>query len=102
MDVKALIAQKQSKKENKNLSLNDINHDLIVSLFAVSVYGKPARDEDILTIIIGGPKKADPFKYTFDKIKARYERQMKDSSLGIVKKSGAILDKDGFIILQPR
>lgn len=101
MDVKALIAQKQSKKENANLALNDINHDLIVSLFAISVYGKPARDEDVLSIIIGGPK--GKFATIMDKIKDDYQERIKAAGTKLKKqKNGMMIDQDGFIILQPR
>lgn len=101
MTVKEMIAKKQSKKENKHLEIRDINHDLIISIFATAVYGKPARDEDILSIIIGGPGKA--FERAFDKLREQHKAFMKDAGTSVKrKKNGVLLDKDGFIILQPK
>lgn len=99
-DIKSMIAKKQSAKENKNLMLNDINHDLIVSLFAVSVYGKPARDEEILEIIIGGPK--SKMEQVMDELRKCYEEKIKRAGKVTRKKNGQILDQNGFIILKPR
>ena len=55
-NVKDLIAQKRNKEIATNIELKDINKDLILSLFAVSLFGKDAHDEEILTIILGLPE----------------------------------------------
>ena len=53
--VKDLIAQKRNKEISTKIELKDINRDLILSLFAVSLFGKDAHDEEILSIILGHP-----------------------------------------------
>lgn len=103
MDIKSLIAQKQSKKNNKHLTVQDINHDLIVSLLAVSVYGKPARDEDILKIIINGPAKTTKFDLVLDEMRDSYQARVKEAGTKLTrKKDGTIRDENGFILLQPK
>lgn len=54
-NVKDLIA-KRNKEISTNIELKDINKDLILSLFAVSLFGKDAHDEEILSIILGIPE----------------------------------------------
>lgn len=49
-DIKALIQKRNSK--HGRLTIKDVNHDLLISLLATSIYGREARDEEILTAII--------------------------------------------------
>ena len=46
MDILSLINQKQKNREKENPKpvLMDVNQDLIVSLLALPLYGKVARD----------------------------------------------------------
>lgn len=96
IDIRARIKKKASTPKT-TLTLEDVNRDLIVSLFSVSVYGAEARDEEIHNIIIGGgvyvKDARQQIKKDFDAIK---------SSTKLTKgKDGYFRDPEGFIILEP-
>lgn len=100
VDIRALITKKNEKHENKKLVLEDVNRDLIVALLGISVYGKEARDDEILNIIINNGV-AIASTETYDKIKARYKDRVSKKEIKR-SKDGTIKDKNGFIVLVPR
>lgn len=97
--IRAMLMKKNGGEKPSKLLLRDVNKDLIVALLAVPVYGKDARDEDILSIII------NPGSLQFDsligKIKSAFETEVKAKNLK-KSKDGFTRDKDGFIHLKPR
>ena len=97
VDLKALIAKKQEDRmKGSELVLKDINRELITALLALPVYGKDARDEDILTIIINGGIDTPLLKKWRDRVQSQLEA-------GEIKKTkGEYRDKDGFVVLIPR
>ena len=94
MDIKARLLKKASVPKTA-LALDDVNRDLIVSLFSVGVYGAEARDEEIHNIIIGGGvlvKDAGKIlREEYDAIKNTLKRG----------KDGMMRDKQGLIVLEP-
>jgi len=98
VDLKALIAKKQEDRmKTSELVLKDINRELITALLALPIYGKDARDEDILTIIINGGIDTPLLKKWRDRVQAQIES-------GEIKKQkgGDYRDADGFMVLIPR
>lgn len=97
-DVRAMIMAKKAEKNSTGLVMKDVNRDLITSLLAISVYGKDARDEEILSVIINAGSDVNPL---FEKICKAYEQKVKDKK---VKKSkdGTVRDLEGFIVLAPQ
>ena len=102
LDIKSMILKKdENNKSKKRLVLDDINHDLIISLLAIPVYGKKAHDEEILSIIINTGH--EPTCEVFDFTDLRKERQEKLKSKKYKKDSeGHVRDENGFIVLMPR
>lgn len=96
--IKAILMKKQEKRERK-LVMQDVNADLIVALMAIPVYGKEARDEEILSIIINSGSLT--FQSMIDKIKDEFNKNVKEKKLK-KSKDGFLRDKDGFIHLKPR
>lgn len=96
--IKAILMKKQEKRERK-LVMQDVNVDLIVALMAIPVYGKEARDEEILSIIINSGSLT--FQSMIDKIKEEFNKNVKEKKLK-KSKDGFLRDKDGFIHLKPR
>lgn len=97
VDLKALIAKKQENRmKGSELVLKDINRELITALLALPVYGKDARDEDILTIIINGGIDTPLLKKWRDRVQGQIE------SGEIKKTKGEYRDNDGFMVLIPR
>lgn len=94
IDIKARLKQKASVPR-LTLALDDVNRDLIVSLFSVAIYGAEARDEEIHNIIIGGGvlvKDAEKkLKEEFAAIKSSLTK----------KSDGQWYDKNGFIVIEP-
>lgn len=97
-DVRAMLQAKSEKKAQKHLVLKDVNRDLIIALFAIPVYGKEARDEEILSVIInaGSAEVSD----LMTRIRADYDQQVKDKK--IKKTKDGVRDTDGFMVLVPR
>lgn len=97
VDLKAMIAKKQNEKvKGSKLVMKDINRGLITALLALPVYGKEARDEEILTIIINGGVKSSGM----EKIRENYQKKV---DAGEVKKTkGEYRDSEGFLVLVPR
>lgn len=97
-DVRAMLQAKSEKKAHKHLVLEDVNRDLIIALFAIPVYGKEARDEEILSVIInaGSAEVSD----LMTRIRADYDQQVKDKK--IKKTKDGVRDTDGFMVLVPR
>ena len=99
VDIRAMITNKEARKENKKLVLNDVNRDLVVALLGISVYGKEARDEDIMDIIIHNGVAVTVDK-RFDRIKEAYAKKVKNKEIKRTK--NGVRDKNGFIVLVPR
>lgn len=97
-DVRAMLQAKSEKKAQKHLVLKDVNRDLIIALFAIPVYGKEARDEEILSVIInaGSAEISDLMGH----IRADYDQRVKDKK--IKKTKDGVRDTDGFMVLVPR
>ncbi len=94
-NIKELIKAKENKKVHTNIPLNDINRDLILSLFSVSLYGKEAHDEEILSIIIGGNKSQEKASLVeeFKQKKSQYGTTMKMGKNGYYVHNGNIVLK---------
>lgn len=94
IDIKARLKKKASVPR-LTLALDDVNRDLIVSLFSVAIYGAEARDEEIHSIIIGGGElvkdTSKKLKEEFDSIKSTLKK----------KSDGQWYDKNGFIVVEP-
>lgn len=97
VDLKAMIAKKQENKlKSSKLVLKDINRQLVTALLALPVYGKDARDDEILTIIINGGVQSS----YMDRIKEDFTKRV---NAGEIKKTkGEYRDKEGFLVLVPR
>lgn len=96
-DIRAMIAKKQAEKmKNSRLVLKDVNRDLITALLALPVYGKEARDEEILTIIINGGVEST----CMEKIRDNFNNRLEKHEIKKVK--GEYRDSDGFLVLVPR
>lgn len=94
IDIRARLKQKATVPKT-TLALDDVNRDLIVSLFSVGIYGAEARDEEIHNIIIGGGVLVKDAKKImreeFNAIKSTLKKG----------KDGVYHDKNGFIVLEP-
>ena len=91
--IRALLLKKHEKQENeKRMVLEDVNQDLIIALLAVPIYGKDARDEDILSIIINSGT------MTLQTALSKIKEEFADWIYADPKRR----DKDGFIHLKPR
>ena len=100
-DVRTLLMKKAEKKANTTLTMKDVNRDLIIALLAVPVYGKEARDEEILSIIINaGRKMSDKMDILMDRIRENYDRRVADKK--IKKTKIGTVDEDGYLVLVPR
>ncbi|WP_300943832.1 hypothetical protein [uncultured Duncaniella sp.] len=96
-DIRALIAKKQEGKlKDSRLVLKDVNRDLITALLALPVYGKEARDDEILTIIINGGIDTSYMDKIRDNFTGRLERHE------VKKVKGEYRDSEGFLVLVPR
>lgn len=101
VSIRELLQSKENKKANSELVLKDINRDLIVALLAIPVYGKHARDEEILSIIINAGASANTSRNKYlEKFREHYNQLLKDKK--IKKTKTGVRDTDGFIVLVPR
>lgn len=101
MDILTMINKKQEEK-GKGKSrpvLVDVNQDLIVSLLALPLYGKAARDEEILSIIINAGTLG--FESALEEIRKNFNEKVKNKEIKKAK-DGTYRNKDGFIVLRPR
>ena len=98
IDVKAMLMAKSEGKKKSQVVLKDVNRDLIVALLAIPVYGKEARDEEILSVIInaGTANISD----TIGRIRENYNKRVKAKQ--IKKTKNGVVDTDGFMVLVPR
>lgn len=94
IDIRARIRKKATTPKTA-LAMEDVNRDLIVSLFAVDIYGVEARDEEIHNIIIGGGyvriDAAKQMRKDYEAIKSTLKRG----------KDGMMRNPDGYIVLEP-
>lgn len=100
VDIKSLLLKKNAERTSTNrMVMKDVNRDLIVALLAIPVYGKEARDEEILSIIInaGVAEVSD----SLTKIRENYDKMLKDKKIK-KDKNGNTVDTDGFMVLVPR
>ena len=98
VDVRALLLKKQEGKKSR-LVLKDVNRNLLISLLALPVYGKEARDEEILSVIINAGAPID-LADKMAKIREHYNQLVKDKK--VKKTRTGVHDTDGFLILVPR
>lgn len=101
MDILSLINQKQKNREKENPKpvLMDVNQDLIVSLLALPLYGKVARDEEILSVIINAGTYG--FQTALEEIRKNFNEKVKNKEVK-KGKDGMYRNKEGFIVLRPR
>lgn len=98
-DVRSLLLKKSEQKAAKKLVLKDVNRPLMVALLAIPTYGKEARDEEVLSIIINAGQVRDTTDL-MDRIRANYDARVAAKEIKKVK--GETRDKDGFLVLVPR
>lgn len=99
-DIRAMLRQKQEKNETTKLALKDIHRDLIVALTAITIYGKEARDEEILSIIINGTAPEAKKTPTYlERITESFNARMAKKE--IKKVNGEYRDANGFLVLVP-
>lgn len=97
-DIKSMILKKHENKAGKKLVLRDVNRGLITALLAIPIYGKDARDEEILSVIINAG--ASPSDRLLANMKKRYDEMVKNKQLK--KTKAGVRDLDGFIVLVPK
>lgn len=100
VDVRAMLMAKKVEKDKQGgsgLVMKDINRDLITALLAISVYGKEARDEEILSVIINAGRSYNPL---YNKLCEDYADRVKKWKITQDEK-GDLRDKDGFLVLAP-
>ena len=93
-----MLLKKQEGKKSK-LVLKDVNRSLLISLLCLPVYGKEARDEEILSVIINAGAPVD-MADTMKKIREHYNQLVKDKK--VKKTKTGVRDTDGFLVLVPR
>lgn len=99
VDVRALITKKRADKSaGTDLVIKDINHDLIVTLLALPVYGKEVRDEEILSIIINAG--VTDMTDVMTRIRNNYAERVKAKQ--VKKTKSGVRDTEGFLVLVPR
>lgn len=94
-DIKALIQKRNSK--HGRLTMKDVNHDLLISLLATSVYGREARDEEILTAIINA---GSPGAARLEAIRADIDVMTKGEKLKKTKMGW--VNSKGHIVIMPK
>lgn len=97
-NVREMLMKKKEEKQSTGLVMKDVNRDLITALLAISVYGKEARDEEILSVIINAGADVNPL---YNQICALYEKKVKEKKVS-KGKDGTVRDKDGFMVLVPK
>lgn len=101
VDVLSKIAKKsESRNKEAKSALVDINHDLIVAITGIGLYGKEARDEEILSIILNAGT-IQSLDKMLQRVKENYNNLIKTKKLK-KGKDGYMRDEDGFIRLTPR
>ena len=98
VNVKALLTAKSENKAKSQLVMKDVNRDLIVALLAIPVYGKEARDEEILSVIINAG--AADVSDIMLRIREEYDKKVKEKR--VKKTKSGVVDTDGFMVLVPR
>lgn len=98
VNVKALLIAKSENKAKSQLVMKDVNRDLIVALLAIPVYGKEARDEEILSVIINAG--AADVSDIMLRIREEYDKKVKEKR--VKKTKNGVVDTDGFMVLVPR
>lgn len=98
LDVRSLLLKKQEGKNTK-LVMKDVNRGLLISLLCLPVYGKEARDEEILSVIINAGAVAD-MTDIMDRIRANYNKLVAEKK--VKKTKTGVRDTDGFLVLVPR
>ncbi|MCM1295011.1 MAG: hypothetical protein NC311_05670 [Muribaculaceae bacterium] len=101
MDVRALLMKKSEEKSNSNrrVVMKDVNRDLMVALLAIPVYGKEARDEEILSVIINAG--THDVSDTITKLRENYNKLVAEKKVKKTK-AGGVRDLDGYMVLVPR
>lgn len=100
LDIKAMISKKSNDKLlGKHMVLRDVNRDLIMALLAIPIYGKEARDEEILSVIINSGT-TDSIT-GLDRVKAIHEKRVANKEIK-KEKGGVYRNKSGFLVLVPR
>ena len=98
VNVKALLTAKSENKAKSQLVMKDVNRDLIIALLAIPVYGKEARDEEILSVIINAG--AADVSDIMLRIREEYDKKVKEKR--VKKTKNGVVDTDGFMVLVPR
>lgn len=100
VDIISMINKKDNDNHvSKKLIMEDINHDLIISLLAIPIYGKQARDEEILSVIINSGKSKRSIK--LNELKSSFDNDIKTKTVKKCK-DGQYQNSDGFTVLATR
>ena len=97
MDIKAMLLEKQ-EKTGKKLVMKDVNRGLVTALLAIPVYGKEARDEEILSVIINAGMKGSA--ELMNKIRENYKKFTSEHK--VKKQKDVYLDDEGYMVLVPK
>lgn len=98
VDIRSMLLKKQEGKKSK-LVLKDVNRGLLISLLCLPVYGKEARDEEILSVIINAGAPAN-LADTMTKIREHYNNLVNEKK--VKKTKTGVRDNEGFLVLVPR
>lgn len=98
VDIRSMLLKKQEGRNTK-LVLKDVNRGLLISLLCLPVYGKDARDEEILSMIINAGVRSG-MNDLMDRIRANYNKMLSEKK--IKKTKTGVRDTDGFNVLVPR
>lgn len=91
-----ILAKLKETKSKKKLVIDDINRPIYLAIFGTSIYGKSARDEEVMEIIIG--QRDDPMVV----MRQAYDDRVNEYGSGIKKVNGVVRDPNGFIVLVPK
>ena len=99
-DIRSMILDRHKNKTK--LAFKDVNRPLVTGLLALSVYGREARDEEILSIIINAGEGALMDGGLMERIRTNYDTLVKEKKLKKEKDGTTRLKDTGFQILVPR
>ena len=97
-NVRAMLEEKRRKNPGKKLMMVDVNRPLVTALLSLSVYGKEARDEEILSVIINAGNN-EVARYLRE-LRNRYSELLKDKK--VKKTKDGVFDDEGFMVLVPK
>ena len=100
MQTSERCSDRNKRRMKPRSALKDIHRDLIVALTAITIYGKEARDEEILSIIINGTAPEAKKTPTYlERITESFNARLAKKE--IKKVNGEYRDANGFLVLVP-